>query len=217
MDISKISVFGEEGRAYFALVFDPASSFQDGLEVVSECGVGELSVVDLIGVDAVPDAHHEGRLAVIDHEVIFELLQAFGVEELDGPLCLLHYGILEEAQLRLVTFAVKHENEADNVFVALLNVVGLGQFQQLLLLFVDVLCLQPLSHCLGRPLSLVRNGGVLVLRVKEEDCREALHLISTHKLLVLAAVDASNVHTLSNHLGELAVLWLEISAVAALS
>jgi hypothetical protein len=54
------------------------------------------------------------------------------------------------------------------------------------------------------------------LRIEEEDGWEAFHLILTHKLLVLGAVNARNVDSLSNQLRELAVFWLEASAMATL-
>jgi hypothetical protein len=84
--VSKIIVAGEKSISNFVLVPNPSSSFENSLKVLGDGLVGELSMVDSVGVDAVPNTNHEWSLLVIDHEVIFELLQAFRVEKPDGAL-----------------------------------------------------------------------------------------------------------------------------------
>lgn len=98
-----------------------------------------------------------------------------------------------------------------------MDVVGLCQLKQLSLLLVDVLSLEPLSHCLSCSLSTISNRLIFVLCIEEEDCRETLDLILAHELLVLASVNAGDVHSFSNHFREFAVLGLKILAMAALN
>lgn len=163
--------------------------------------MAEGSIVDPVRVDAVPDAHHFGALTIVDHEIILEGIKSLGIEESNGTIGLLDYGILQEGQFGLIAFLVKDEDQADNVLVAFLDVVGLGQLKQLSLFLVDVLSLEPLSHGLGSPFSTVRNGLVFILSIEEEDSREAFDLILAHELLVLAAVNTRDMDSLSNQLG----------------
>ena len=175
------------------------------------------SIVDPVGVDAVPDAHHFGALTIVDHEIVLKGIKPFRVEESNGAVGLLDNGVLQEAQFGLIALLVKDEHKADDVLVALLDVVGLGQLEQLSLFLVDVLSLEPLSHRLGSPFSTERHGLVFVLSIQEENSREAFNLILAHELLVLTSVNTGDVHSFSNKLRKLAVLRLEISAVATLN
>lgn len=179
--------------------------------------MAQISVVDFVGVDAVPDTEHEGCLFVINHEVVLELLQSVRIEEPYWSLCLFHNHIFEESKLGFVAFPVEDKNETNDVSIAFLSIAAFGQLQQFSFLLVDVLGFEPFSDCLCSSFSLIGNRSSFILGIEKQNSRKSLDLIFSHELLVLTAVDPCDVDSLADHSRQLAIFWFEISAVAALS
>lgn len=54
------------------------------------------------------------------------------------------------------------------------------------------------------------------MSVEKQDCWEALYLVSTHKLLVLRAVNTRDMYSLSNQARQLTVLRFKIATMTTL-
>ncbi len=124
--------------------------------------------------------------------------------------------ILQKLEFGLFALLIEDEDEANDVSIAFLVIVGWSEFENLFLFFIDVLALQPFSHCLCCSFSVVRDGLVFVFGIEEKHSRESFHLVFTHKLLILGPINSSDMHSFANHFGKFAVLGLEIAAMSTL-
>lgn len=85
-----------------------------------------LSVINPIRVQIVPNADQFGILAIANHQVVLELFQSFGIEESKRFGCLFDHCLSQEAQSALITFIIQDEDQADDILIAFLNIIGLS-------------------------------------------------------------------------------------------
>ena len=122
----------------------------------------------------------------------------------------------QKLQFGLFAFLVEYKDEANDVPVTLLVIIGLSELQNLFLLLIDILSLQPLDNCLGRSLSVVSDRFVFVFSVKQQHCGETFYLIFSHKLLVLASINTRDMHSFAYKFGEFAVFRFKVATVSTL-
>ena len=158
----------------------------------------DVSIVDPVRVDAVPNADQLGTLSIVNHKLALKLRQSLWVKKPERPVHILIHYVFQKFEYRLLPFVVENKYQTNHVAIAFLIVICPVKFKQLTFLFVNVLSLEPRSYCLCCSFSVVGNGLVFVLGVKEKNGWESFHLVSAHELLVLAAVYSRYVHSLAN-------------------
>lgn len=137
------------------LVSNPSSLFEYTLKVGWNWFIIELSIINFVWIYAIPKTYHHWCISIIDHHVGLKFIESFREEKLDWLGSLLLHRLFQKWYFWFITLFIQDENEANEVFITLLDIVRTSKFNDFFLFFIYALSFQPLCYCLGGSFALI--------------------------------------------------------------